>query len=73
VVHGLIRRAGDISIHVIAGEDWNGASSKKPAPIAYSVKLDDGTPIWTRIGAAWRIPSMPSLRVGASVPAVSNG
>jgi hypothetical protein len=34
-------------------EEANANSSKKPALIAYSVKLNEDTPIWTRIGAAW--------------------
>lgn len=36
---------------------------KKPALIAYSVKLNDDTPIWTRIGAAWAHRKGPGFSI----------
>ena len=34
-------------------ETANASTGNKPALIAYSVKLNEDTPVWTRIGAAW--------------------
>ena len=35
----------------------------KPALIAYSVKLNDDTPVWTRIGAAWAHKKGPGFSI----------
>jgi hypothetical protein len=41
-----------------------GAGRKKPALIAYSVKLSsDEQPIWTRIGAAWPHKNGPGFSI----------
>ena len=36
---------------------------KGPALIAYSVKLNEDTPIWTRIGAAWAHKKGPGFSI----------
>jgi hypothetical protein len=44
-------------------DEDNGANSKKPTLIAYSVKLNEDRAIWTRIGGAWNHRNGPGYSI----------
>jgi hypothetical protein len=46
-----------------ASDTQEQTTTNKPALIAYSVKLNDDTPIWTRIGAAWAHKRGPGFSI----------